>query len=232
VNQTVMLMELKTPLILVNLKTYNESLGDKAVKLAKIAEEVGESTGVCIGLAPQFSDLHRVATQSEVPVFAQHVDPVTPGRGTGSILVESVVEAGAVGTLLNHSERQLRLADLEASLIRAKDVGLKVCICSNNQLVSGAAAALGPDFIAVEPPELIGTGIPVSKTQPEVVTATVDTIRRINPKVIPLCGAGISTGEDVAAALKLGTQGVLLASGVTKAKNPQQVLEDMAKHAR
>ncbi|MDO8055947.1 MAG: triose-phosphate isomerase [Candidatus Hermodarchaeota archaeon] len=225
-------MELKTPLILVNLKTYNESLGDKAVKLAKIAEEVGESTGVCIGLAPQFSDLHRVATQSEVPVFAQHVDPVTPGRGTGSILVESVVEAGAVGTLLNHSERQLRLADLEASLIRAKDVGLKVCICSNNQLVSGAAAALGPDFIAVEPPELIGTGIPVSKTQPEVVTATVDTIRRINPKVIPLCGAGISTGEDVAAALKLGTQGVLLASGVTKAKNPQQVLEDMAKHAR
>jgi len=227
-----MLMELKTPLILVNLKTYNESLGDKAVKLAKIAEEVGESTGVCIGLAPQFSDLHRVATQSEVPVFAQHVDPVTPGRGTGSILVESVVEAGAVGTLLNHSERQLRLADLEASLIRAKDVGLKVCICSNNQLVSGAAAALGPDFIAVEPPELIGTGIPVSKTQPEVVTATVDTIRRINPKVIPLCGAGISTGEDVAAALKLGTQGVLLASGVTKAKNPQQVLEDMAKHAR
>ena len=227
-----MLMELKTPLILVNLKTYNESLGDKAVKLAKIAEKVSASTGVCIGLAPQFSDLHRVATQSEVPVFAQHVDPVTPGRGTGSILVESVVEAGAIGTLLNHSERQLRLADLEASLVRAKDAGLKVCVCSNNQSVSGAAAALGPDFIAVEPPELIGTGIPVSKTQPEVVTATVDTIRRINPKVIPLCGAGISTGEDVAAALKLGTQGVLLASGVTKAKNPQEVLEDMAKHAR
>ena len=225
-------MELKTPLILVNLKTYNESLGEKAVKLAKIAEEVSESTGVCIGLAPQFADLHRVATQSEVPVFAQHVDPVTPGRGTGYILVESVVESGAIGTLLNHSERQLRLADLEASLVRAKEAGLKVCVCSNNQAVSGAAAALGPDFIAVEPPELIGTGIPVSKTQPEVVTATVDTIRQINPKVIPLCGAGISTGEDVAAALKLGTQGVLLASGVTKAKNPQQVLEDMAKHAR
>jgi triosephosphate isomerase len=227
-----MLMELKTPLILVNLKTYNESLGEKAVKLAKIAEEVSKSTGVCIGLAPQFADLHRVATQSEVPVFAQHVDPVTPGRGTGSILAESVVEAGAIGTLLNHSERQLRLADLEASLVRAKEVELKVCVCSNNQAVSGAAAALGPDFIAVEPPELIGTGIPVSKTQPEVVTATVDTIRQINPNVIPLCGAGISTGEDVAAALKLGTQGVLLASGVTKAKNPKKVLEDMAKHAR
>jgi triosephosphate isomerase len=227
-----MLVELKTPLILVNLKTYKESLGTEAVKLAKIAEAVSESTGVCIALAPQFSDIHRVAKKSEVPVFAQHVDPVTPGRGTGSILAEAVVEAGAIGTLLNHSERQLRLADLEASLTRAKEVGLKICVCSNNQAVSGAAAALGPDFIAVEPPELIGTGIPVSKTQPKIVTATVDTIHQINPKVIPLCGAGISTGEDVAAALNLGTQGVLLASGVTKAKNPKQVLTDMAEHAR
>jgi len=121
---------------------------------------------------------------------------------------------------------------IEASLARAKEVELKVCICSNNQAVSGAAAALGPDFIAVEPPELIGTGIPVSKTQPEVVTATVETIQNINPVVIPLCGAGISTGEDVAAALKLGTQGVLLASGVTKAKDPKKILLDMATHAK
>ncbi|MFX0167743.1 MAG: triose-phosphate isomerase [Candidatus Hodarchaeota archaeon] len=224
-------MELDTPLILVNLKTYHESLGEKAVELAKIAEDVSKNTGVCIALAPQFTDLHRVATTSAVPVFAQHIDPVQPGRGTGSILAESVVEAGAVGSLLNHSERQLRLADMEASLARAKEVGLKICVCSNNQVVSGAAAALGPDFIAVEPPELIGTGIPVSQTQPEVVTATVDTIHKINPKVIPLCGAGISTGEDVAAALKLGTQGVLLASGVTKAKDPKRVLEEMAQHA-
>lgn len=226
-----MKMELDTPLILVNLKTYHESLGEKAVELAKIAEDVSKNTGVCIALAPQFTDLHRVATTSAVPVFAQHIDPVQPGRGTGSILAESVVEAGAVGSLLNHSERQLRLADMEASLARAKEVGLKICVCSNNQVVSGAAAALGPDFIAVEPPELIGTGIPVSQTQPEVVTATVDTIHKINPKVIPLCGAGISTGEDVAAALKLGTQGVLLASGVTKAKDPKRVLEEMAQHA-
>lgn len=227
-----MKMKLTTPLILVNLKTYEESMGENAVKLTKMANEVSNKTGVCIALAPQFTDLHRVASSSEVPVFAQHIDSVTPGRGTGSILAEAVVEAGAIGTLLNHSERQLKLADLEASLIRAKEVGLKVCICSNNQAVSGAAAALGPDFIAVEPPELIGTGIPVSQTQPEVVTATVKTIRGINSKVIPLCGAGISTGEDVAAALKLGTHGVLLASGVTKAKDPKKVLFDMAKHAR
>jgi triosephosphate isomerase len=225
-------MKLTTPLILVNLKTYEESMGEKAVKLAKMAEKVSSETGVCIALVPQFTDLHRVASSSDVPLFAQHIDPVVPGRGTGSILAEAVAEVGAIGTLLNHSERQLGLAILEASLARAKEVELKVCICSNNQAVSGAAAALGPNFIAVEPPELIGTGIPVSKTQPEVVTATVETIHNINPTIIPLCGAGISTGEDVAAALKLGTQGVLLASGVTKAKDPKKVLMDMATHAQ
>jgi triosephosphate isomerase len=225
-------MKLTTPLILVNLKTYSESMGEKAVKLAKMAEAVSRETGVCVALVPQFTDLHRVVSSSEVPVFAQHIDSVTPGRGTGAILAEAVVEAGAIGTLLNHSELQLKLVDLEASLKRAREVGLKVCICSNNQAVSGAAAVLGPDFIAVEPPELIGTGIPVSQTQPEVVTATVKMIHRINPEVIPLCGAGISTGADVAAALKLGTRGVLLASGVTKAKDPKKVLLDMASHAK
>ncbi len=225
-------MGISTPLILVNLKTYIESLGDRAIELAKIAERVTRKTGVCIALAPQHSDLHRVVKAADIPVFAQHIDAVKPGRGTGSVLAEAVAEVGAIGTLLNHSEHQLRLADLEASLQRAKEVGLMTVVCSNNRAVSGAAAALGPTFIAVEPPELIGTGIPVSQTQPEVVTATVETIQKINNEVIPLCGAGISTGEDVAAALKLGTHGVLLASGVTKAKDPEQVLMEMAEYAR
>ncbi len=225
-------MGISTPLILVNLKTYIESLGDRAIELAKMAERATRKTGVCIALAPQHSDLHRVVKAADIPVFAQHIDAVKPGRGTGSVLAEAVAEVGAIGTLLNHSEHQLRLADLEASLQRAKEVGLMTVVCSNNRAVSGAAAALGPTFIAVEPPELIGTGIPVSQTQPEVVTATVETIQKINNEVIPLCGAGISTGEDVAAALKLGTHGVLLASGVTKAKDPEQVLMEMAEYAR
>jgi len=213
------------------MKTYIESMGERAISLAKMAEKVAKKTGVCICLAPQLSDLHRVASSVELPIFAQHIDPVKPGRGTSTVLVEAVIEAGAIGTLLNHSERQLLLAVLEESILRAKEVGLKTVVCSNNRIVSGATAAIGPDFIAVEPPELIGTGISVSQAQPEVVTSTVETIHKINAKVIPLCGAGISTGADVAAALKLGTRGVLLASGVTKAKNPEKVLLDMAEHA-
>jgi len=79
-------------------------------------------------------------------------------------------------------------------------------------------------MIAVEPPELIGTGISVSKAKPEVVSGSVELVKQINPDVIVLCGAGITTGEDVAAALRLGTEGVLVASGIVKAQNPYKVL--------
>jgi triosephosphate isomerase len=101
-------------------------------------------------------------------------------------------------------------------------------VCSNNAAVSEVAAILKPDMVAVEPPELIGTGIPVSKAKPEVVSGTVKLVRQVNRDVIILCGAGITQGEDVAAALRLGTEGVLVASGIVKAKDPYKVLLEFA----
>jgi triosephosphate isomerase len=101
-------------------------------------------------------------------------------------------------------------------------------ICANNPTISVAVASLKPDVIAVEPPELIGTGIPVSKAKPEVVADTVNLVREVNKKVKILCGAGISRGEDVTAALKLGTEGVLVASGIVKAKHPYKIMREFA----
>jgi triosephosphate isomerase len=89
-------------------------------------------------------------------------------------------------------------------------------------------ASLKPDVIAVEPPELIGTGVSVSKAKPDVVAGTVKLVRGVNKKVTVLCGAGISRGEDVTAALKLGTQGVLVASGIVKAKDPYTIMREFA----
>jgi len=222
---------MKTPIILVNFKTYIEATGKKALKLAEMAEEVSLKTEVCVGVAPQFTDIALIAEKVSIPVFAQHIDPVKPGSSTGHILPESVKEAGAVGTLINHSERRLIMADIDAAVKRTREVGLASVVCTNNAAVSAAVAALKPDMIAVEPPELIGTGIPVSKAKPEVVTGTVDVVKKINPNVIVLCGAGITKGEDVAAALRLGTEGVLLASGVVLAKDPSKALSDLAKAA-
>jgi triosephosphate isomerase len=205
-----------------------ESTGLRAVELAKNAEKVSKETGASIVVAPQFADIARVAKTVEIPVFAQHVDPIKPGNSTGHVLAESIKDAGAVGTLINHSERQLKLSEIEAAISLGREKGLISCVCANNPKVSAAVSSLRPDIVSVEPPELIGTGIAVSKAQPQVVTTTVNLVRKINTDVTILCGAGISQSEDVSVALKLGTEGVLVASGIVKAKDPYSILRAFA----
>lgn len=224
--------KIQTPIIIVNFKTYLEATGKKAVEISKKAEKVSNETNVCIGVAPQFADIAKVAENVEIPVFAQHIDPVKPDNYTGHVLAESIKETGAVGTLINHSEKQLKLSDIDEIIKITREHGLLSVVCANNPNISAAVATLKPDVIAIEPPELIGTGIPVSKAKPEVVTDTIKLVREVNQKVTILCGAGISHGEDVAVALKLGTQGVLVASGIVKAKDPYMILREFAESTR
>lgn len=217
------------PLIVLNFKTYAESMGEKAVRMAKFCEEVSADSGVDIIACPQIPDIYRVANAVKIPVFAQHIDAVSAGSYTGHITAECVRSAGAKGTLINHSERRLLLFEIDAALQSAKKAGLAAIVCTNNIAVTSAAAALSPDFVAIEPPELIGSGNPVSKANPEIVSGSVSAVKKINHRVKVLCGAGISTGDDVAAAIELGTVGVLLASGVIKAKDPKAALFDLVK---
>jgi triosephosphate isomerase len=219
-------------MIIVNFKTYLESSGKRAVELALKADKVSKETGVCIVVAPQLVDLAKVAEAVEIPVFAQHIDPIKPGSFTGHVLAESVKEAGAIGTLINHSERQLKLSDIEAIIALTREKNLISCVCANNPRVSAAVAALKPDIVSIEPPELIGTGIAVSKAKPEIVTDTVKMVHHICPDITILCGAGISQIEDVTVALKLGSRGVLVASGIVKAKDPYSILHAFADATR
>ncbi|MEQ9715012.1 MAG: triose-phosphate isomerase [Candidatus Asgardarchaeum sp.] len=221
-------MDIEYPAIIVNFKVYEQSIGKRGLKIAKDAEKVYKETGVTIGVAPQYVDIRLISENVEIPVFAQHADSLKPGAGTGYVLLEAVKDAGAIGVILNHSEHRLKTADLDETIKRAKDLKLITLVCSNNPEVSAAVAALRPTIVAVEPPELIGTGIPVSKAKPEVITNTVALVRSVNKEVHILTGAGISKGDDVKAAIKLGTEGVLLASGVVKAKDPYSVLKEMA----
>lgn len=225
-------MKLKEPMIIVNFKTYTESTGKRAIELAKQAEKASKETGASIIVAPQFVDLVKVAEAVEIPVFAQHLDPIRPGNSTGHILAEAIKEAGAVGTLINHSERQLKLSDIQATIVLAQEKGLISCVCANNPSTSAAVAALKPDITSIEPPELIGTGIAVSKAKPEIITDTIKLVHQINPNMTILCGAGISQAEDVSVALKLGTRGVLVASGIVKAKDPYSILRAFADATR
>jgi triosephosphate isomerase len=220
------------PLLLINFKAYLESTGKKAVELALKMERVGRETGVRVGVAPQFCDIEQVAAHVEIPVFAQHIDAIPPGAFTGHVSAESVSAAGATGTLLNHSERNLKLPEIEKAVEYARQAGLSTVVCAGTARLGAAVAVTEPDMVAIEPPDLIGTGRAVSKQNPDILTDSVRRIRRVNPTVVILCGAGISTGEDVYAALKLGTNGVLVASGVVKAPKPEEVLTSFCEAVR
>jgi triosephosphate isomerase len=212
------------PIVILNFKTYLESSGDNALSLAKDLESVYDETGIPMIASPQAIDINRIKSETSIPIYAQHIDPISPGGNTGSNLLESFLANGIDGTLLNHSEKRMKLADIESVVTKAKESNIISCICSNNVKTSEAVATLSPDYVAVEPPELIGTGIPVSQAEPEIVTGTVEKVKNINKNVKVLCGAGISTGEDMKAAIDLGAEGVLLASGIIKAENPKEAL--------
>src|SRR5208282_1845773 len=226
------MMSHSEPFLLINFKTYLEATGKKAVELALKMEKVSKETGVRVGVAPQFCDIEQVAAHVEIPVFAQHIDAITPGAFTGHVLAESVSAAGAIGTLINHSERNLTLPEVEKAVQHAREVGLTTVVCAGTARLGAAVALSEPDTVAIEPPDLIGTGRAVSKENPQILTDSVRRIRSVNSTVTILCGAGISTGEDVYAALKLGTNGVLVASGVVKAPNPEEVVLDFCNAVR
>jgi triosephosphate isomerase len=216
-----------SPLIIINLKAYAEGYGHRALRIAADARLVSKESGVRIGVAPNYMDLHPMSRHYDIPVYAQHVDGIVPGAHTGHILAEALRNAGAYGTLINHSERRLTLADVQASVEAAKAAGLETVVCTNNDATSAAAAAFAPEYIAIEPPELIGTGVSVSKADPGIIERSVAAVQKINPDVKLLTGAGISTGECVKIAVDLGTDGVLLASSVVKADDPATVLRDL-----
>ncbi|MHA1229066.1 MAG: triose-phosphate isomerase [Candidatus Helarchaeota archaeon] len=219
----------ETPVLILNYKTYELATGQKAVELSKIVDNLASEYGIEIIIAPQFTDIYRITQEVNIKVFAQHVDPNPPGKSTGHVTIEAIREAGAVGTLLNHAERKLPYEIIDETYKRLSKFGLVACVCAETVDKAKDLAVIGPEYIAFEIPELIGTGKSISTYSPDDVMVSVKLIQSTNPSVIPLTGAGISTGEDVYASLKLGAKGALVASAVANSPTPKEVLEDMCK---
>jgi len=211
------------PLILVNFKTYESAIGTRAVELAKIHECIALETGASIAIAVGALDITAVAAAVDIPVFAQHVDMAGLGSYTGQLSPIAVRAAGAAGTLLNHSEHRMpeRVAAAHAA---AKAAGLITVTCVENEAEAAQFAELQPDFIAVEPPELIGGDISITTADPDIISQANELIGG----TALLVGAGVKTGADVHTAIQLGAAGVLLASGITQAADPAAVLRDLA----
>ncbi len=221
-------MILKTPLIIVNFKAYKESTGQNALELAKKCEKAAKECNANVAIAVSAPDIYRISSQVSIPVLAEHIDPEESGSHTGGIIAEDVKENGASGTLLNHSERRLGIDVLEKSIRRAKQAGLAVVACANSADIGKAISAFDVDFIAVEPPELIGGDISVSTAKPGLISESVEKICGKGKKCSTvLVGAGVKNGADVRTAIELGASGVLVASGIVKAKDPEAALKDL-----
>jgi len=219
---------LKTPVIVLNVKTYAEATGNEALSIAMLMDKISKETGTSMAISVQATDITKCFEKVSIPVWAEHIDPIKPGSHTGWTLPEAIKAAGAVGTLINHSEHRLILADIDVCINRAKELNLDHIVCSNNVTTSKAIAAFSPNFLAVEPPELIGGDISVTTADPGIVSDSVNVVKQIDKNVRVLCGAGVKNGKDVAKAIELGADGVLLASGVVKAKDKEKVIRDLA----
>lgn len=215
------------PMVIVNYKAYPSALGRRSVELTQALAKAAAGKRVTLAVAPQAADLHRVSQANLLPVLAQHVDSLAPGNGTGTTMVESVADAGAVGSLVNHAEKRLTLAEIGAVVARLRAARLTSVVCTDTAATTRAAAALRPDVVAVEPPELIGGTVSVTSADPAIVRDSVKAAQEVHPGVRILCGAGVQNGDDLAAALKLGAHGILLASAVMKAKDPGAALADL-----
>ena len=183
---------------------------------------------------PQAVDIPAVAAATEhLLVFAQHMDPVTPGRGVGAVLAEALREAGAVGTMLNHSERRMTLADIDRAIQRAKEVGLATLVYADSPEEAGALALFRPDIILAEPPDLIATTRSAATEMREFVERAVELVGRIDPAIIVMSAAGVQTAADVTAMIRLGVGGTGSSSGILKAVDPVATMRSMigAMHA-
>ncbi len=217
---------LKAPIVMVNFKLYPQASGKNAVKLAKIMEKVSRETGAEVAAVVNALDYHAVKDSVNIPVLLQHVDAVDFGAHTGRINIELAKEHGVEAILINHSERQLKVSDIEFLVSKAHTLGIETVVCTNNPSVSAAIATFNPTYIAMEPPELIGGDVSVSKAKPEAITETIQAVKKVSDVPV-LVGAGVKNGDDVRRAIELGAKGVLVASGITKAKDPEAALRNL-----
>ena len=219
------------PILILNFKNYLEVSGQKCIELAKAAEKVTKSfdARIQIVVAPPQPALSLVKDKVEIPVFAQHVDDAKEGSSTGFFIPEISQSFGAEGSLINHSEHRIERPDTIQNLVnRLRQLNMVSVVCARSPQEVSNLARFEPDYIAIEPPELIGSGKAVSKENPSIVTDSLNAAADISKHVSVICGAGITDATDVKSALKLGAKGILVASGVIKSKSWVDKISELA----
>jgi triosephosphate isomerase len=214
--------------LIINFKNYPEILGGRSLELAKSAEAVARKIDSEIIVAPPAPMLHAVSSKLRIPVFSQKVDDRDQGKSTGAIVAEAIKRSGCSGSILNHSESRVPVPAVQRILPKMKSLRLSTCLCAETGDEMNEFAKLSAEYLAVEPPELIGTGVAVSRAMPEMISKTVSEVKARGYRGKILFGAGIVSGEDVAAARRCGMRGVLVSSSVVKAMDWKEKIRELA----
>jgi triosephosphate isomerase (TIM) len=214
--------------LVVNFKNYPEVLGDGSVRLALAIKRVSDTVDIEAIAAPPTPMISLVAARTKVQVYSQSVGNAVGDKTTGAVLPEAVRAAGAAGTILNHSESRRTPAELKRLVPRLVSLRMGVCLCAQTSEEAAELSLFGTKYLAIEPPELIGSGVAVSRARPELIQKTVAAARKAGYRGKILCGAGIVSGEDVSRAVQLGADGVLVASSVVKAADWESKVRELA----
>jgi len=215
-------------LFIINCKNYEEISGDKILEFVKIAEKISKKYKIKIAIAPP-QHLIGLVSNSKIPILAQHIDNSKVGSTTGYVIAELLKKSKVSGSLINHSEHRISSEDISKLILKLRELKMISVVCVKDVSEAKKYSKLNPDYIAIEPPELIGSGKAVSNERPEIIIKAADAVKSANNKTELLCGAGIVSGQDVVKALELGSKGILVASGIIKAKNWVKIIEEFSK---
>ncbi|MFH1473447.1 MAG: triose-phosphate isomerase [Candidatus Aenigmatarchaeota archaeon] len=216
---------MKTPILIVNLKQYEQALGCRPLDFAITAKKLAEKHDVTILIAPPAPLID--STAKICMTISQHIDPYEPGAYTGSLIAKEVKELGGVGSLINHSEKRIPHEDIKKCVELCRKYELVSIVCAKDNYEVMQLAKFKPDFIAIEPPELIGGDVSVSTARPDVIKKSVEDVKELHPGIEILCGAGVKNRMDVKKAIYLGAKGVLVASGVVKSDDIEKSMEEL-----
>ena len=215
-------------MFIINCKNYEEISGNKIIKFIKIAEQVSKKYKIKIAISPP-QHLIGLVANSSISILAQHVDDSKIGSTTGFIIPELLKKSKVKGSLINHSEHRISNKEIEKLVLKLKELKMISIVCVKDITEVKKYVKLNPNFIAIEPPELIGSGKAISKEKPDLIVKAADIVNNSKNKTKLLCGAGIVSGEDVAKAIELGSKGILVASGIIKAKDWNRIISEFAK---
>ena len=217
-------MTLPTPLIIINFKTYETGSDSHAEHLARVLETTAKKNNAGVAIACQAADAFRLSKVTTIPLLAQHCDPDEFGPHTGANLMETLRCNGCAGTLINHSERRVSLSHITSIIAKAKRIGFITVACAKTASEAKKISMLRPDYLAIEPPQLIAGPVSISTGKPELISGAV---KAVGNRSIVLAGAGVRTAQDVRISIERGAKGVILSSQIMTSSNPGKALEEL-----